>query len=160
MGKLLRKESRPEATVRLEKGFEECANITLLETARTPRVNLGILPCVRITKTLSGCIVSRRNDRRRVVQECITSGLCCVVHNVAPKLKATRKCTQLLGSMRCFQFMKCVCVFTPHEAGCDSADQSSRVESGSKIGGQVSRREIKTRAMRPRRSVETGHKYL
>ena len=159
MEKLLRKESRPKATVRLQKGFEDFAKITLVETARTPRgvselqnsIGLHRQPKKRPKKGGGkGSVVLLKNVQKWVV-------LCC-----------SQRCAETLGNSEVHTTLGIqalfsiyeVCVFTPHEAGCDSAHQSSRVESGSKIGGQVSRREIKTRAMRPRRRVETGHKYL
>ena len=49
-GKHLRRESLSEALVRLGREIEEVANGTSVGNARTPRVILGILPCVRITK--------------------------------------------------------------------------------------------------------------
>ena len=49
-GKHLRRESLSEAGVRLGRDIEDLANCTSVGNARTPRVILGILPCVRITK--------------------------------------------------------------------------------------------------------------
>ena len=50
MGKILRQERLSEVGVRLGRDIEDCAKTTSVGNARTPRVILGTLPCVGITK--------------------------------------------------------------------------------------------------------------
>ena len=47
---------RPEAAVHLDKKFEDRAMITLVGFARTPRVIIGVLPCVRVTNLTRAAI--------------------------------------------------------------------------------------------------------
>ena len=80
-GRLLRREDHFEASVRLGRDIGDRARITLIEIARTHRVILGILLCVRTTKQNQAAasatcaflcterpMVSRTNVRRGVVK--------------------------------------------------------------------------------------------
>ena len=80
-GRLLRREDHFEASVRLGRDIGDRARITLIQIARTHRVILGILLCVRTTKQNQAAasatcaflrterpMVSRTNVRRGVVE--------------------------------------------------------------------------------------------
>ena len=92
--KTVRREDHSPASVRSGRDIEDRAKITWMEIARTPRVILGILPCVRITDLYrAACsmkcdhfctrrlIVSRTKDRSRVVKRVLSVA---VIKNAKP----------------------------------------------------------------------------
>ena len=59
--KTVRREDHSRASVRSGRGIEDRAKITWMEIARTPRVILGILPCVRVTAgSLKKCLFLKK----------------------------------------------------------------------------------------------------
>ena len=149
-----REKEAPEAEVRLAEFFDYRADIVRKVLVRDNLVSIGILPNFNFYKTESGCWVQvsvpassgwRTTEQKAEKERPFSDGLCLAWLGVIGFSKRQTS----PGKPDAKPSLGKIQVKNPHQ-------QSVRYE----IWGQMSRRDWKTRAMRPRQGMESCQTYL